>query len=154
MVTEFGQAELRAAVAALAGARVVEVRRTLNIAIVGFTRGDESVRLHAQCPFRGVYEDRVVIGTRDMNYAIDREPDAFDRYRTQYDRLAEQITTLLTSEDRTVTSASMGRAGALTIECAGGLAFDVLPAIAGPKECWRLFVEGSDEHFVYESGKR
>jgi hypothetical protein len=52
MTTEFGHGALLSAVDALVGARVVEVRRTLNIAIVGLIRGDESVRLHARCPMK------------------------------------------------------------------------------------------------------
>jgi hypothetical protein len=157
MTTEHGQAELLSAVDALAGSRVVEVRRTLNIAILGLTRGDESVRLHAQCPFRIVYGDRVVLGSTDMVYAVDRKanPDeAFDRYETQYDRSAAHITTLLAETPYLVTAAELRPAGAIHLDCTGNLQIDVLPAVSGPLECWRLFVQKSDDHFVYESGKK
>jgi hypothetical protein len=151
MVTEFGQDALGSALEALVGARVVEVRRTLNIAIVGLTRGDESVRLHAQCPFRMVYNNRVILGSTDMHYP--RAAEAYDRYETHYDRSASKITALLAAETHVVTAASLGLAGAVHLQCTERLQFDVLPAVGGPIECWRLFAEGSDEHYVCEPGR-
>src|SRR4051812_34255631 len=87
--------ELASAVRALQGARLVEVRRTLNIAIVGLVRGDEEVRLHAQCPLRIGVGDRLLMASGDMRYELSGaggQEKAFDTYRTNYDRFAEQVT--------------------------------------------------------------
>src|SRR4051812_43631481 len=114
MTSTHNPADLASAVRALEGARLVEVRRTLNIAIVGSLRGEEEVRLHAQCPLRIGVGDRLLLASGDMRYPLSgaggRE-QAFDTYRTNYDRFAEQVTARFTAHDFVVVRAELGRGG-------------------------------------------
>lgn len=145
--------ELASAVRALQGARLVEVRRTLNIAIVGLVRGDEEVRLHAQCPLRIGAGDRLLMASGDMRYALSgaggREK-AFDTYRTNYDQFAEQVTQRFEAHDFGVVRAELGRGGKITLDAIDDFWIEVTPDVSGPSESWRLFVMGEDEqHFIY-----
>ncbi|MEV6896269.1 hypothetical protein [Amycolatopsis sp. NPDC051372] len=62
------EAELRLGLARLVGARVTDVGRTVNMVEVGFAIGDVETRLHAQCPFRFVGGDTVLLGSEDLAY--------------------------------------------------------------------------------------
>ncbi|MEU4239055.1 hypothetical protein [Actinoplanes sp. NPDC026619] len=152
--TRQDQSELASAVRALEGARLVEVRRTLNIAIVGLLRGDEEVRLHAQCPLRIGVGDRLLMASGDMRYPLSGAGDraeAFDSYRTNYDRFAEQVTARFAAHDFDIMRAELGRGGKITLEAVDDFWIEVAPDVSGPIECWRLFVKDSDEHFVYQA---
>jgi len=147
--------ELGAAVRALEGARLVEVRRTLNIAIVGAERGGEEFRLHAQCPLRIGVGDRLLMASRDMRYPLSgaggRE-QAFDSYRTNYDRFAELVTARFTAHEYPILRAELGRGGKIGLESIEDLWIEVVPDVSGPIECWRLFVRGDNEsHYLYQA---
>jgi len=138
----------------LTGARIVEIRRVLNMAVVGFARDDEEFRLHAQCPFRLLIGDRVLLGTKDMWYRRDRDMEfdvAWDTYATVFDKRAEEITSILASEEHVVASAEVGAVGLFTVEATTGLHIDVLPDSSSKRlEMWRLFARHDIErHFVY-----
>jgi hypothetical protein len=143
--------ELTAAVARLAGCRVTEFSRTLNIAIVGFQGADVEKRLHAQCPFRVRHREQVLFGSVDMSYRDTGDAEtAFDEYRTKYDRQARQLTGMVTEHECFVESASLGPAGTLSVHLDGPLVIEVFPACGGPSvEQWRLFDWHTDAHVVY-----
>jgi hypothetical protein len=155
MTSTRDQADLASAVRALEGARLVEVRRTLNIAIVGLARGDEEVRLHAQCPLRIGVGDRLLMASGDMRYELSGAggpAKAFDTYRTNYDRFAEQVTQRFGAHDFDIVRAELGRGGKITLEAVDDFWIEVTPDVSGPIESWRLFVMGEDEqHFIYQA---
>jgi len=154
MTTEYATDALRFAVRALEGAKFTDVGRTVDMVELGFTRQTESVRLHVQCPFRLIRGDRILLATADMRYPLDRSGDrsvAFDTRTTQFDRLAAIITSLLTEKVCSVTRAKLGAGGAVRLECGDDLRLEVFPDVSGPVECWRLFVKGSDDHFVFRA---
>ena len=155
MIVRFGLADLAAAVADLAGARLVGVARTVNIIEVDLVRDDVAVRLHVQCAFRLLKGDRIMVGSADLRYPVEAgadSGDAFDEYATQFDRAAGMVTSLLGRRVCPVLSAEVGPGGALTLRVSDGLRVEVLPDVAGPVECWRLFTEDAEEHFVYRPG--
>ena len=85
------EAELRAGLGRLVGARVTDVGRTVNMVEVGFTLGEVETRLHAQCPFRFVGGDTVLIGSEDLAYPATRgDETAYAERRTMYDRKARR----------------------------------------------------------------
>lgn len=137
--------------ALLAGCRVVEFSRTLNIAIVGFRGEDVEKRLHAQCPFRVRHREQILFGSVDMRYRDTGDADtAFDEYRTKYDRQARQLTGMVTEYECFVESAALGAAGTLSIRLDGPLTVEVFPACAGRSvEQWRLFDWHTDRHVVH-----
>jgi hypothetical protein len=145
-------AELAAAIHALHGARVVSLGRTLNMAEVGLTRGDDLIRLHVQCPFRVVQGGKVLTGSTDMRWPLKRNADpaeAYDTYQTQFDRGAKILTERLATGVFPVLDAEMTGDGAFRLTIVDDVRFESFPATAGPVECWRLFVKGSDLHYVY-----
>src|SRR4051812_8640590 len=110
MTTRYGTTDLQSAVRALEGARLAELGRTLDIAVLGSSRGQDDVRLHVVCPFRVRAADRILVGSADMRYPLDRnDEDSFDKYRTQYDRVAEMITARFTEHSFSVVRAELGR---------------------------------------------
>lgn len=154
MTTEYGIDALRSAVQALEGAQFTDVSRTLDMVERGFTRQSELVRLHVQCPFRLLRGDRILLATADMRYPLDRDGDrsaAFDTRTTQFDRLATILTSLLAEKAPSVTQATLGAGGVVRLECGDGLRLEVFPDVSGPVECWRLFVKGSDDHYVFRA---
>jgi hypothetical protein len=144
-------AELTAAIAELCETRFVAVGRTLDMVEVGFIRGDDEVRLHVQCPFRIVRHAKVLLGSTDYLYPLNRHADralAFDRYETQFDRSAKLLTEML-GDGLPVHDAHLRDDGAFHLATAEELRIEVFPAVSGPIECWRLFIKGSGEHYVY-----
>ncbi|MFD1048952.1 hypothetical protein ACFQ1S_27145, partial [Kibdelosporangium lantanae] len=97
----------------LTGARIVEVGRTLDMAVVGFARDDLEFRLHAQCPFRLAHKNRILLGTRDMYAAKGDFDTAWDQYTTVYDLRAKDITAILAEHVYVVEAADLRAAGAL-----------------------------------------
>ncbi|MER7282583.1 hypothetical protein ABT369_49935 [Dactylosporangium sp. NPDC000244] len=145
------QTDLAAAIADLCRTRFVNVGRTLNMVEVGFMRGDDEVRLHVQCPFRLVRHSKVLLGSTDYLYPLKAHSDravAFDRYETQFDRRAQILTEAL-GDGLPVREAHLRDDGAFYLATADELRIEVFPAVSGPIECWRLFVKGSDKHYVY-----
>ncbi|WP_433298895.1 hypothetical protein ACQP2F_44740 [Actinoplanes sp. CA-030573] len=150
MSTRYGAGDLDSAVRALEGARLAELRRTLNIVVLGSMRGEEDVRLHVVCPFRVRAGDRILVASADMRYPLDRkDEDSFDKYRTRYDRSARMLTSRFAEHEFRIVRAELGRGGAITLESDLDLTIEVFPDVAGPIECWRLFTTSSDEHYVY-----
>jgi hypothetical protein len=143
--------ELEAAVARLAGCRVTEFSRTLNIAIVGFQGEDVEKRLHAQCPFRVTHREQILFGSVDMRYRDTGDPEtAFDEYRTKYDRQARQLTGMVAEHECLVEAAALGTAGTLSVRLSGPILIEVFPACAGRDvEQWRLFDWHTDNHVVF-----
>ncbi|MEU0535455.1 hypothetical protein [Amycolatopsis tolypomycina] len=146
------------AVQALRGLRLVEVRRVANIVIIGFGPGDRADRtIHAQCPFRVVHGDVILLGSRDMNWSRDRGTDrdeAFENVTTKYDAQAEFLTARFAEGDFRVTDAKLGPGGQVVVEATDDgdpIALEIFPDCSGPWiESWRLFaLEEGSEHFVY-----
>jgi hypothetical protein len=143
--------ELAAAVARLAGCRVTEFSRTLDIAIVGFQGEDVEMRLHAQCPFRVTHREQILFGSVDMRYRDTGDAEtAFDEYRTKYDRHARQLTGMAAEHECFVESATLGHLGVLSVKFTDHLVVEVFPACAGRNvEQWRLFDRHTDHHVVF-----
>lgn len=137
--------------ARLAGCRVTEFSRTLNIAIVGFRGEGVEKRLHAQCPFRVTHREQILFGSVDMSYRDTGDAEtAFDEYRTKYDRQARQLTGMVTDHECLVESAALGPAGTLSVKLTSHVVIEVFPACAGRNvEQWRLFDWHTDRHVVY-----
>jgi hypothetical protein len=141
--------DLAAAVAGLVSVRVTGFSRTVNIAEVGFA-GD--TWLHAQCPFRVTRGETTWLGTVDMDYPATRDADPAEAYRTNatmFDKRARRITERFQAVEYVVESASLGRAGTITLELTDSVVLEVFPACGGPVEQWRLFRRGSGIHHVY-----
>jgi hypothetical protein len=146
------------AVQALVGMRLIEIRRIVNMLVVVF-RPDEGIdyTIHAQCPFRVMHGDVILLGSYDMHHPKERGVDsdeAFENFTTMYDVRAESLTSRFAEDDFRVTSAELGPGGLLAVEAVNGsdsIRLEVIPMSSGPKvESWRLFaVDKSSEHFVY-----
>jgi hypothetical protein len=143
------------AVRGLRGCGVVSLGRTVNMAEIAFQRdGGPVYWLHASCQFRAVREGRVLIGSYDMHYPVDRHADsdaAFDAYTTMYDSQATKLIGVFRAGDFRVVSADLRATGDLVIELTDSVRFEVIPTSSGLVECWRLFERGG-EHHVYPSG--
>jgi hypothetical protein len=149
---------ISAAVRALAGARLTEVRRVANLAIVVFRPGDgPGWTIHAQCPFRITHGEVILLGSRDLNWPRERGTDrdeAFENGTTKYDAQAEFLTARFAMGDFRVTGTELGPGGRLAVEATGDrdpIRLEVFPDCSGPWiESWRLFGLGDGEgHFVY-----
>ena len=144
--------ELEAGLAGLVSARVTAFSRTVNIAEVGFVRGEVETWLHAQCPFRVTRGESTWFGTVDMAYparADDHPDDAYRKNETMFDKRARQVSERFQSVEYVVETATLGRAGTITLELTGSVVIEVFPASGGPIEQWRLFERGSDVHYVF-----
>jgi hypothetical protein len=144
--------ELAQAVTDLKGCRVTDLGRTVNMAEVGLRRGDAIYRLHAQCPFRVVRGNRILLGSVDMAYPAERNADAkvaYEMRTTMYDRNAQLLTNRLSAGDFPVIEAEMNETGAFFFEIPDSVRFEIFPACSGAVEGWRLFRKGSDVHYVY-----
>ncbi|GLY43163.1 hypothetical protein Amsp01_091860 [Amycolatopsis sp. NBRC 101858] len=145
------------AVKALEGMRLTEIRRIVNMVVVVF-RPDDGVdhTIHAQCSFRAVHGDVILIGSRDMNWpkpGVDRAV-AFEDFTTMYDVRSESLTSSFAEGDYRVTGTGIGPGGLLAVEAVHGsdsIRLEIMPDSSGPKvESWRLFAVGTaDEHHVY-----
>ncbi|MEV6902172.1 hypothetical protein [Amycolatopsis sp. NPDC051372] len=113
--------------------------------------------IHAQCPFRVVHGDVILLGSRDMDWPEVRGADrgeAFDSFTTMYDVRAASLTSSFAKADFRVAGAEIGTGGQLIVEAVTGsdsIRIEVIPVSSGPKvESWRLFAVGdNDDHFVY-----
>ncbi|MBL7498710.1 hypothetical protein I6A84_31260 [Frankia sp. CNm7] len=130
----------------LVDTRLVSIGRALNLMIIAFSPGgdlgDESVRLHVQCPMRFRHRDSLLIGSGDL---------AFERPETgekRYDTRAAEFNSVLKGEVVRVEDVRHGPAGSLSVECSGGLFIEVFPATLRHVEAWRVLRVG-DEHFGY-----
>ena len=150
-------ADLTDAVHALVGMRLVEIRRVLNIAIVIFRHGDGTEHtIHAQCPFRVLHGEAILLGSFDMHWPrrcdADRD-EAFDTFATMYDGQAKLLTSIFADGEFRVTRSELETAGALGVEAANGphvLRLEAIPMTSGPTvESWRLFRLGDSVHHVY-----
>lgn len=145
---------IAAAVRALAGLRLVEIRRVANIVIAVFRpETGPGWTIHAQCPARVVHGDVILLGSRDMNWPRDRG-EALENVTTKYDARAESVTSSLAEGDFRVTAAEFGPGGLLIVEATSdgdAIRLEVFPDCSGPWiESWRLFELSDDgEHFVY-----
>lgn len=143
---------LAGAVAGLRGAILTDVGRTLDLVELGLRRGDDVLRLHAQCPVRILRNGRILLGSDDMHWpqpgATDRRV-AFDRHETMFDRTARRISEGFRAGPVTVREAQLTPDGSIQLDATEGFRVEVLPVVSGPVESWRLFVKGSDQHHVY-----
>lgn len=145
-------------VRALVGMRLAEIRRVVNIVVIVFRPDDGGDRtIHAQCPFRVMHGDVILLGSRDMRWPKERGADrdeAFDSLATMYDVQAAFLTSRFMESDFRVTGAEVGPGGLLALEATNSsdsIRLEVMPVSSGPKvESWRLFAVGdSTEHYVY-----
>jgi hypothetical protein len=146
------------AVHELRGTRLTEIRRVANLVIVVFGPDDGTGwAIHAQCPFRVLHGDVILLGTRDLNWAGECGADraeAFETGQTKYDAQAEFLTSRFAAGDFRVTATEFGPGGRLVVEATedgDAVRLEVFPDCSGPWiESWRLFRLGTtDEHFVY-----
>jgi hypothetical protein len=134
----------------------MHISRTLNIVEIRFQRdsaeGGLPDRLDAQCAFRAVREEQILLGSYDMSYPKDRNSSssvAYDSYATIFDSNAALLTDLFESREFHVIDAKLGQAGEVTLSLTDSVRLEVLPACSGPQvESWRAFEKGG-EHFVY-----
>lgn len=127
---------------------VRSVGRAVSMGVVEFTGpGGEEVGLHIQCPFRFVHDDRVLLGSRDMQYPQkDAGRDAFDTFRTVYDERAGLLNDLFAKAGPRVESVRLGKAGDLTLSCGPAVRLEVFPDCSGREEAWRVLVRGGAHH--------
>lgn len=146
------------AVRVLTGMRLTEIRRVANIVIAVFRDGDGGGwTIHAQCPFRVMHGDVILLGSFDMHWPDERSMDrdeAFETLATKYDLRAHSLTSTFAEEHFRVKSAELGPGGLLVVEADGDaetIRLEAVPACSGPKiESWRFFELGNnDDHYVY-----
>jgi hypothetical protein len=137
--------------------RLAEIRRIVNMVVVVFRPDDGADHtIHAQCSFRVVHGDVILVGSRDMNWpkpGVDRA-EAFDSFSTMFDVRSESLTSSLAVGDFRVTGAEIGPGGLLFVETVNGsdsIRLEIVPDSSGPKvESWRLFTVGNvEEHHVF-----
>ncbi|MCS0634085.1 hypothetical protein NX801_00080 [Streptomyces sp. LP05-1] len=133
------------------GAVFRSVGRAVSMGVMEFTGPDgREVALHIQCRFRILHKDRVIIGSQDMRYPRKGAgADAFDAFQTMYDTNAEKLTGVLGEARPRVAGVTLGRAGALTLDCEHGFAIEVFPDCSGPFEAWRAFARPDGDHLGY-----
>ncbi len=107
--------------------------------------------LHVQCRWRIVREDRVLVGSRDINYPADYSigqeiPDDFDwdRDRTRLDRLIDELFEA-GARSFVVQQVKAGLAGGLHLDLSDNLTLELFPDDSAHEEDWRLFRPGSNE---------
>ncbi|WP_206784965.1 hypothetical protein [Amycolatopsis sp. MtRt-6] len=152
------------AVQALRGLRLTEVRRVANIVIVVVRPdGGTGWTIHAQCPFRVVHGDVILLGSRDMNWPRDRGTDrdeAFENGTTKFDAQAEFLTGRFAEGDFRVTGAKLGPGGEVVLEATNDgdpIRLEIFPDCSGPWiESWRLFAldEGAGSYVYPEAAGR
>lgn len=115
--------------------------------------------IHVHCHWRIATEDRVLVGSRDINYPAeysdsDKIPDEFDWDRdvTRLDRLAAA---LFQNDARkfVVREVKVGRAGSLYIAISGESYLDIFPDDSLTSEHWRLFAPGKEAPHLVVTGK-
>jgi hypothetical protein len=138
------------AVRALAGCRLTDFGRTVNMAEISFERDDGTkLWLHASCQLRVVREGRILVGSYDMHHPMAKNTDsdaAFDNRTTMYDRQATRLTAVFTSDAYVVLAADVLDTGDLVIDVTDSVRIQAIPTCSGPIECWRLFERGGDHH--------
>jgi hypothetical protein len=111
--------------------------------------------LHVQCAWRITRNDRVAVGSSDLNYPADYSedkavPSDFDWERNPNRR--DKLLGLLFENglrEFVVQGVDVGAAGSLHIVLSENLALDIFPNDSLSEEHWRLFTPGTDvEHFV------
>jgi len=160
------RAKLQQAVNSLIGKRLWGCARATNMVMFQFGEAraitDQLGRekevgefaLHVQCPWRIAVDDRVIVGSRDINYPADYSegdeiPESFDwdKDRTRLDRLIDFF--LHESTNLRVRDIKAGRAASLCIAVGENLYLDVFPNDSLPSEHWRLLEPGKKvPHFV------
>ncbi|MEU7908926.1 hypothetical protein [Actinoplanes sp. NPDC049118] len=138
-------------VSGLRGAVLVDVGRVLDVVKIGMRRGDEEVMLHVQCPVRILRGDSILLGSDDFlrphPQAEERGLPA-DRHETTFDHVAKAMTAEF-GDGVPVLEAEMRPGGSFRLVAADEIRIEGFPAVSGPIECWRLFVKGSNVHYVY-----
>ena len=122
-------------------------------------RGSEKeigeLALHVQCAWRITRQDRVVVGSRDINYPADyyeggTVPDEFDwdRDPTRLDKLVLELFDQGTKQ-YVVQRVEVGDAGRFCVVLSSDLSLQVFPDDSLPDEHWRLFIPRAHQpHFV------
>ncbi|MEV6832008.1 hypothetical protein [Amycolatopsis sp. NPDC051102] len=146
------------AVRGLAGMRLVEIRRIVDMVVAVF-RPDAGVEhtIHAPCPVRVMHGNVILIGSYDTHHP--RVPgtdsdESFEKFTTMFDVRAKSLTSSLAEGDYRVIVAEVGPGGLLAVEAANGsdsIRLEAIPMSSGPQvESWRLFaLEKDAEHFVF-----
>lgn len=134
----------------LVGAAVGGIGRAASMGVIEFVgvRG-EQVAVHAQCPFRLLQAQHLVLGSRDMDFPQKGAgPDAFDHFTTIYDSRAASLNAIFADRPAVVTGVTVGDAGSLAVAWQPDYRLELFADCSGSVESWRVFVRGGD-HFGY-----
>jgi hypothetical protein len=155
--------EIEQATEVLVGKTVWRFRRAANMAMfdigeritVPSTTGPKEFgewALHIQCAWRIALPDRVLVGSRDINYpedhaADDPVPEDFDwdRSATRLDRVAKFLFDSISCRIQRIRSGSAGR---LQFDLEEDMSLEVFPDDSLSLENWRLFPYPHRPHFV------
>jgi hypothetical protein len=150
----------------LVGLRLSIARRAADMAVFHFGRVTElidgsvgEVALHVQCPWRirgprGVVTGRSdlwepLLGPRRAGWDYERDGNVLDdrlwRLLGGYDKRTRSAVN--DSSRLTVESVAADAVGGAAIRMSGGYHLELFPEASRGEE-WRLFVPGSDHHFV------
>ncbi len=130
----------------------MEFSRSVDIAMVEFSKDEVSTHLHAQCPFRVTRGESTWFGSVDMAYPGTPDADPDEAYRTNatmFDKRARRVTERFQDVEYLVESAELGRAGSMTLVLTDSVVIEVFPACGGPIEQWRLFDKDIPGHYVF-----
>ena len=93
----------------LAGAELRAVGRSAGTGIVELVGpGSGAIAIHIQCPFRLVREERILLGSDDMNVSKRSDPNAFDNFETFFDSRSTAINELIAKFYPTVSGVTVG----------------------------------------------
>ncbi|MEV6284021.1 hypothetical protein [Kribbella sp. NPDC051770] len=124
----------------LIGANVGSVGRALTMGIVELTgsRG-QRLAIHAQCPFRLLHDEKILLGSADMKFPQrGTGTAAFDEFRTIFDSAAVIVNDILGRLDGLVSEVQISSGGALIVRWSAGMTLEVFPDSSGPVEAWRV----------------
>ncbi|WP_328299173.1 hypothetical protein OG389_16095 [Streptomyces sp. NBC_00435] len=140
----------------LVGEPFVNVYRFGDMGVADFGRqmswplgdsGEESTgsefAVHAQCPFRIVQQDRIVLGYDDLHRPAPRKgpaDEAGDGERRAYDVGADSLREYLGRTSPRVLSVRRTPVGDLLIELEHGIRVELFPASPKRQESWRFLI--------------
>ncbi|HXX18647.1 MAG TPA: hypothetical protein VEJ46_04535 [Candidatus Acidoferrum sp.] len=117
------------------------------------------VALHVQCAWRIASSDRIIVGSRDLqypaDYSEDREvPDEFDwdRHPNRQDKLVRLLFADGTKQFM-VQNIEVGAVGRFRAVLSGELSLELFPDDSLPLEHWRLFLPHVHQPHLVVTGR-
>ena len=92
-------------------------------------------------------EERILLGSDDMNVSKRSDPNAFDNFETFFDSRSTAINELIAKFYPTVSGVTV-RSGGWMVIVWKDLRLEVFPNSSGSQEAWRIF-EPLGNHYVY-----